>query len=492
LGIVVLRINCVVLFNKVRKRVLVSLVKDGRGWLEQALQKRQQLARDPHRPHYHFLPPNNWMNDPNGLIYWQGQYHMFYQHNPNNPFWGDIHWGHAVSDDLVHWKDLPPALMPDMSPVDDGGCWSGCAFNKNGVPTFFYTGVKNGVQGTCVAIGDAELLHLQKDEANPIEVAPKLPGYNQTQYRDPYVWPEGDRWYQVIGTEVRGRGEVLLYHSRDSRDWDYLHPLIPDDIRSHLTDGADICECPNFFKLGNKHVLIFSVWRNNVLHYPIAFVGEFKDLRFYPEYMQRLDWGQYCFYAPLTFEANNRRLMFGWLQEQRSREEQTEAGWSGVMSLPRVLSVENSRLKTDFAPELQLLRKEKIGLNVVINESRVLEGVKSDRLELQARFTKSTAERSGITLHHGDEKILVYVDWAAKEIVVDTSSNFYRGELAFTERVDLHLFADNSVLELLANREVALTCRVYPKEVGGAVELYSEGGESEVRLEAWKLTSIWD
>jgi beta-fructofuranosidase len=463
-------------------------------WLESAPAKRQKLANDPHRPRYHFLPPKNWMNDPNGLIYWQGQYHMFYQHNPHNPFWGDIHWGHAVSDDLVHWKDLPLALIPDMPPVDDGGCWSGCAIDNDGVPTFFYTGVKNGIQGTCIATSDADLQHWQKDAANPTTVAPQLPGYNQSQYRDPYLWLEGDTWYQVIGTEVNNRGEVLLYRSSNLRDWEYLHPLIPDEIRGTLEDGADICECPNFFKLGDKYVLIFSVWRNDVLHYPVAFIGEFKNLLFYPESMQRLDWGQYCFYAALTFQSNNRRLMFGWLQEQRTREEQIEAGWSGVMSLPRVLTVENSRLKIDFAPELQTLRKEKIQLsNVVLDKSQTLEDMKSNRLELQAAFTKSTAQRSGVLLHHGDEKILVLIDWSAEEIVVDTGLNVYKGKFeALNDKVDLHLFADNSVLELMANRKVALTCRVYPKQVGGLVELYSEGGESKVSLEAWNLASIWD
>ncbi|HEX5690873.1 MAG TPA: hypothetical protein VFX76_12760, partial [Roseiflexaceae bacterium] len=94
---------------------------------EQADQVRARFANDPHRPCYHFLPPANWLNDPNGLIQWQGQYHMFYQYNPAGAFWGDIHWGHAVSDDLVHWRDLPIALAPDPDGPDRDGCYSGCA-----------------------------------------------------------------------------------------------------------------------------------------------------------------------------------------------------------------------------------------------------------------------------------------------------------------------------------------------------------------------------
>ena len=89
----------------------------------QAKRLREQMAEDPHRPHYHFLPPSNWMNDPNGVIEWNGQYHLFYQHNPNHPFWDNMHWGHAVSDDLVHWVDLPIALTPSTSGADEAGCW---------------------------------------------------------------------------------------------------------------------------------------------------------------------------------------------------------------------------------------------------------------------------------------------------------------------------------------------------------------------------------
>jgi beta-fructofuranosidase len=462
-------------------------------WLEQAPAKRQHLSGDPHRPHYHFLPPNNWMNDPNGLIYWQGQYHMFYQHNPNNPFWGDIHWGHAVSSDLVHWKDLPPSLSPDALPIDDGGCWSGCAIDNNGVPTFFYTGNKNGVQGTCVATGDADLIHWQKEAANPIVVAPNLPGYNQKDYRDPYLWLEGDTWYQVIGTAVGNRGEVLLYRSSNLRDWEYLHLLIPPEIRGTLGDGADICECPNFFALGDKYVLIFSVWRNHELFYPVAFIGDFKDLLFYPEHMQRIDWGKHCFYAPLSFKANNRQLMFGWLQEQRTKEEQIAAGWSGVMSLPRVLSLENGKLKLDFAPELQTLRKEKVELSdVVLDKSQMIDGVKSDGLELQLSLRRNSATRSGITLHHSDdEQTVISIDWLARELIVDTTNGSHKGTFDQLEnKVDLHLFVDGSVIEVIANREVALTCRVYPKQTGGSVELFSEGESQMLKLNAWHLDAI--
>lgn len=107
-------------------------------WQEAVNEKRRESARDPHRPQYHFLPPSGWMNDPNGLIQWDGRYHLFYQFNPHRAQWGSPHWGHAASDDLVRWQDYPPALTPDMPPVDDGGCWSGSAVNDHGTPTLIY------------------------------------------------------------------------------------------------------------------------------------------------------------------------------------------------------------------------------------------------------------------------------------------------------------------------------------------------------------------
>jgi len=117
----------------------------------EALALRQSLAHDPHRPQYHFIAPGNWLNDPNGLIQWDGRYHMFYQYNPRGAFHGTIHWGHAVSDDLVHWTDLPIALAPTPGGHDAEGCWSGCAVDNGGVPTLIYSGVFP--QTVCLATG---------------------------------------------------------------------------------------------------------------------------------------------------------------------------------------------------------------------------------------------------------------------------------------------------------------------------------------------------
>ena len=113
---------------------------------------------DQHRPRYHFLPTKNWMNDPNGVIHWKGRYHLFYQHNPNDTVGNDIHWGHAVSADLVHWTHLPIALAPTPGGPDVDGCWSGCAVDHDGIPTLIYSGNSGGRQLPCIATSDDDLL----------------------------------------------------------------------------------------------------------------------------------------------------------------------------------------------------------------------------------------------------------------------------------------------------------------------------------------------
>src|SRR5579871_1584310 len=198
------------------------------------------FANDPHRPRYHFMPPANWMNDPNGPIYVDGRYHLFYQHNPRAAAWGDydnsvpaappppdvvwgsMHWGHAVSTDLVNWRHLPIALTPTPDGPDKNGCFSGCAVIHEGVPTLLYTGVSPECQ--CLAVSHDGLLTWQKDARNPVIAGPPA-GWTRTDFRDPCVWQEGDEWLMLIGTGIKDvGGAALLYRSDDLIHWRYLHP----------------------------------------------------------------------------------------------------------------------------------------------------------------------------------------------------------------------------------------------------------------------------
>ena len=475
-------------------------------WLEQALTKRHALSSDPHRPRYHFAAPAGWLNDPNGIIRWNGEYHLFYQHNPVEARWGPPHWGHAVSRDLVHWEDRPVALTPEMRPVDAGGCWSGCAVDDDGTPTFLYTGVRDtnlGEQTTCLATGDDTLTNWQKFDNNPLVRTPTDLGITHKSYRDPYVWREGDTWYQVIGTSIGGRGQALLYRSEDLRSWEYLNPLVSQELRATFDDECHTWECVNFFKLEDQHVLIVSLATDKALTYPIAFIGHYQDQQFYPKSVQRVDWGYHGFYAPLAMrDDGGRRLMWGWLQEQRAVEAQLQAGWSGIMSLPRVLTFEEGKLCTRFAPELEILRRQEMRIDdLSLDGEHLVAGLEAS-LELQVTFTRDRATRSGLRFAYSSEETLhVFVDWEAEQFVIDRqnlgiepsmSSPVQHADFeALGETVRLHLYLDGSALELVADDHLAMSARLYPDDLNQTrVQLVSDG-KAKAALKGWALASIY-
>ena len=459
-------------------------------WLEDALTKRRAFADDPHRPVCHLVPPAGWLNDPNGVIEWGGEYHLFYQHNPAGARWGPPHWGHAVSRDLVYWQDRPVALTPDMEPVDAGGCWSGCAVNDDGTPTLVYTGVQDdhlGEQTTCLAFGDDTLTRWRKFTGNPVVRTPKNLGITRKSYRDPYVWKEGDTWYQVVGTSIGGRGQALFYRSPDLRHWEYLDVLIPQAVRDTFDDVAHTWECMNFFALGEQHVLIVSLATDEALTYPVAFIGTFDGRQFYPEVMQRVDWGYACFYAPLSFEdSKNRRLMWGWLQEQRPAASQLEAGWSGVMSLSRVLSLENNQLIQKPVAELGRLRTS----HTQVAEQTFSTPHRACEVKL------STAIAGDLHIADGKGTPLAVLSYdAVKKLlslhpVEPSLEPTHQWQCPLSESaLELHLYLDGSTLEVFANGQ-ALSARLYPAASGFKLEW--RGGPKTLRsFEVWELGGIY-
>ena len=465
-------------------------------------------AHDRHRPRYHLLPPTGWMNDPNGVVQWQGRYHVFYQHNPLAPRWAPPHWGHAVSDDLVHWQHLPVALTPEMPPIDGDGCWSGCLVDDGGTPTILYTGVRAGEQTTCLATGSADLVRWRKDPANPVARVPgTLAAHALEAYRDPYAWREDDAWYALVGTSVGGAGQALLYRSPDLRSWEYLHPFVPAHADGVCDDTGQIWECPNFFAMDGEHVLLVSRWQGTALTYPNALVGGYADRRFRPCRRERLDWGYRCFYAPLSLrDDRGRRLMWGWLQEQR-HVERANGRWAGAASLPRALSLEDGVVHQRFVPELEALRGEAVRLDdVAVSGVRTLD-LSGPALELRLTFTRGAAATSGLRLRHSpSEHTDVTVAWEAGRLMVDT--RHAKGdhgtdyavdtvplarEGAPLQRVALHVYLDHSVLELIVDDRYALSTRVYPSGPElHALELVAHGGVAHVeRVEGWQLRAIW-
>lgn len=471
---------------------------------EDALAIRQRFAGDIHRPVYHFLPPSNWTNDPNGLIQWKGRYHLFYQHNPNGPFWGDMHWGHAVSHDLIHWTDLPIALAPTPGGPDETGVFSGCAVN-NGLPTIFYTGARgerNDIQTQCMAVSYDDLLSWQKYEGNPVLSDIPAEAGQTRDFRDPFVWKEGDAWYMVVGSRIKDVGGVVfLYRSSNLIDWQYLNPLLVAGRKAH----GVIWECPNFFRLGNEWVLIVSAHTGTATGAVIYFVGTFENYRFTPKYEGLLDYGE--LYAPLTFvDDRNRRLLFGWVREARSEREQRAAGWSGVQSIPRVLALDDQRrLQMTPAPELEAIRGQHHhhGPMELMQKTRL--DVTGLALDIVAEFEPQPDGYCGIGLAcspDGRERTEIVFDAARQRLAVRkvapephdvqvTNVRDVPHPLADGELLTLRILLDGSVVEIIANSRTSLTSRVYPLQADSSgVSLL--GTKARLRsLDIWKMSSIW-
>jgi len=457
-------------------------------------------AQATHRPQYHFLPPANWMNDPNGLIQWQGKYHLFYQYNPNGPFHGTIHWGHTVSYDLVHWTDLPIAMAPSPGGPDKDGCFSGCAVNNHGVATFMYTGVHPETQ--CLATSEDGLITWQKHPGNPVIAAPP-PGLDTTGFRDPFVWQDGGIWYAAVGSGIKGvGGTVLLYQSADLVHWDYLNPI----CTGRLEETGSMWECPNFFPLGDKHVLLISPIP---LRKTLFLIGAYDGRLFTPETQGIIDNGG-CFYAPQTMlDDTGRRLMWGWLWERSSKAASCAAGWAGIMSLPRLLSIlPDGTLGQQPVPELTALRgahHHYSNLVVAPGAPAILPDPTGVCLEIVANFERGDALAFGIQVCRspdGEEQTSIYFDGETGDLVVDTSRastdatvarEVRRTPLPSDQTLKLRIFLDRSALEVFANDRVCLASRIYPTRADSrGLALFARGGAARLSsLDAWEMHSIW-
>ena len=369
------------------------------------MDKRVVTSTDQHRPRYHFTAPQQWINDPNGLIHWRGEYHMFYQYNPHAAYWGAMHWGHAVSTDLVHWQDLPIALAPDQ-PYDRDGVFSGCAIVHNGQPVIVYTGVNNPHQLPCVAYADETMRTFTKAPENP--VISQLPDNLVYDFRDHTMWHDGEFWYQVLGSGDGVRAVAPLFRSRDLLQWEYLGRLIQSDD----TVNEQLYECPDFFASNNRHVFITSPLP---MRRVVFMSGQFDGRKFTPQQRDYVDHGV-SFYAPQSFtDAQNRRIMIGWCQEQRHESACRAEGWQGVMTLPRIVALDDAGTLTyTVAPEVTALEQDTLihAREVTVAQAALaLAHVHSDCLVIHASFTGSTDATMTMQLrqdvHSGAQTTLV-------------------------------------------------------------------------------------
>lgn len=368
----------------------------------------EKLINKEERPDFHLSARTGWMNDPNGFSYHDGKYHMFYQYHPYDSKWGPMHWGHAVSEDLLHWEYLPAALAPDEA-YDRDGCFSGSAITlPDGRQLLMYTGVlkehqANGafceVQTQCLAVGDG--VDYEKYEKNPVLDAKDLPeGCSRFDFRDPKIWQREDGTFCCVAGNrpADGSGQILLFHSVDGFEWNFRKILVSNNNRF-----GKMWECPDFFELDGKWVLLTSPqdmlpsgfeYHNG--NGTLCLIGEFDEETdtFTEQHNQSIDYG-IDFYAPQTVLApDGRRIMIGWMQNwDTCNLHSSEKAWFGQMSLPRELFIKNGRLYQRPVKELDEMRcNQVVHENISFSGTIHLDGVKGRRVDMEVMLRPGDTE----------------------------------------------------------------------------------------------------
>jgi beta-fructofuranosidase len=491
---------------------------------------RSLLFNDKHRPQYHVSPPAHWMNEPHAPIYFEGQYHLFYQHNPQGPYWHQIHWGHWVSDDMVHWRDLPVALSPEKNAVDPDGDWSGsAAYDENGVPALFFTAGDDSAQpnqrvglatSTFVHDGNKDLVNWTK-HPTPLIVQQQGAGHFG-DFRDPFVWKEGDTWYLLIGSGIDGGGgAALAYTSKDMLNWEYKGPFYSGDINKFPYLGP-IWELPVLLPLGKdksgkeKHLFLISPVGPGADVEVFYWIGSFDKgtVSFIPdqEEPQLIDVGDFHFTGPsgMVDPKSGRNILFTIAQGERTAQLDYNAGWAHNGGLP--LSVylrDDGRLGIEPIQELQTLRGNKLTSfqnKSMDDANRLLKDIKGDMLEIQMEIKANEAKQVGIKVlrsPNGEEETLLYYDTDESMLKVNrmksTLDRFERskgiqgGKLELHgDNLKLHIYLDRSMIEAYANGLKSLTTRAYPSRNDAlGLEIWGNGSLTVKSMEVWQMKSAW-
>ncbi|MDQ1301730.1 MAG: fructan beta-fructosidase [Chloroflexota bacterium] len=476
--------------------------------------------QDIYRPIYHFTPPANFINDPNGMVFYRGEYHLFYQHNPYGATWVHMSWGHAVSPDMLRWRHLPVAL-PEAdgvmifsgSAVVDWQNTSGFGAGTDPPLVAIYTGHAAAEQAQCIAFSLDAGRAWTKYAGNPVIAI------GSRNFRDPKVFWHAStaRWIMVV--VLADQHCVRFYGSPDLRHWEHLSDFGP------AGSVAGVWECPDLFPLpiegerdATRWVLKLDV---SPQHLPAGlcgqyFIGQFDGVQFVndnpPDLALWADRGS-DFYAAQSWAdvptADGRRLWLAWMSHWKYANVTPTAPWRGAMTLPRALALRRSpeglRLVQRPAAELETLRRAHFGRAglPVGDANRQLQaaGMAGDALEILADFRLGTASEVGLRVRVGaDEATVVGYDVAAQEIFVDRTRS---GDASFsadfpdrhtaplpaeTGRVRLRIFVDRCSVEVFGGAgQAVLTDLIFPAPASRGLEVYSTGGEAFVeRLDIWQ------
>lgn len=497
----------------------------------------QGFYMEPFRPQYHFTPEKNWMNDPNGMVFYEGEYHLFYQYNPAGDKWGHMSWGHAVSPDMVHWTHLPLALAEaDNVMIFSGSAvvdWKNSSgFGKDGRPPLVavYTGFRttDRVQFQCIAYSNDKGRTWTKYSGNPVI------DINSMDFRDPKVqWHDATRRW-IMTVSLSAEHKVRFYGSDNLKAWTLLSEFGP----AGATGG--VWECPDLFELplpgtnDKRWVLVVNMNPGSVAGGSGGqyFIGRFDGTQFVADRdslipprpgrsaSESAHWFDYGpdYYAAVSWSdvpaSDGRRLWLGWMSNWEYGGDVPTSPWRSAMSIPREVGLsrtaEGIRLVQKPAREMESLRDRHFAFksgdvseaNAWLKERHV----QGDQLELMVEFAPRSSGTEGVKVLKSDtEATVIGVDRQRGRVFVDRTqsgnvtfhqkfSGVYDAPLAVHDgRVKLHLFVDASSVEVFVNDgERVFTSLVYPSAGSRGVEFFGSMTSARITsLNVWTLKSIW-
>ena len=458
------------------------------------------------RPRFHLSVRTGWMNDPNGFSYYGGKYHLFYQYYPYDSHWNSMHWGHAVSDDLLHWEYLPAAMAPDEV-YDGDGCFSGSALTlPDGRQLLMYTGVRKvmdedgmyrELQTQCLATGDG--MDYEKYAQNPVLTQADLPeGGSRYDFRDPKIWQKEDGTYRCVAGNCSGDGDgqILLFESPDGFHWSFEKILAKNGNRF-----GRMWECPDFFTLDGKGVLLTSPQDMFPQGYEyhngngtLCLIGSYdpETDTFTEEHDQSIDYG-IDFYASQTMlTPDGRRVMIGWMQNwDTSNQHHPDSTWQGQMTLPRELSVRNGRLYQKPLRELEAMRRDRVEYRDVTVEDVIrLDGIRGREIDMEleiapaeggelyrkfaVRFAQNETYRTSLSFHPAESILKVDRKYSGsrRAIIHQRRSQVRSGD----GRLKLRIILDQYSVEAFVNDgEQVLTALLYTDPAVDGISFFADG-----------------
>ncbi len=510
--------------------------------LKRMAESRRKLDVDHHRPRYHFVSPESNLNDPNGLCFWQGRWHLFYQGYPPEDM--RVHWGHAVSDDLIHWRDLPYAIYPDSEEC----CFSGATLVEDDRVIAMYHGTQ---AGNMVAVAaDPLLLNWEKVSGKAVIPSPVQDGSPQ-QYTvfDPCIWKQGDFYYSLsAGTLPDGPGGKriaadFLFRSADLMNWEYLHPFVEND---RFTLVGDDGACPYFWPIGDRWILPFFSHMSGGQY----LLGDYDTDRqkFVVTSAGLFNFGAATpsgVHAPSATPDGDGGVIVIFNMNPGYPSD----GWNQIMTLPRRLTLgeHEDELKVVPAGDITSLRTDHQQIGEILlpaNQETVMDGIEGDSMELEieldpldspmvevnvlrspdrAEFTRIAfypnrgfrvhrdLPKTGALLASGLSVVplfgaprpepqmqsLITLDTSYSSTLPNALSRAPEtAPLVLTEgeTLKLRIFIDRSVVEVFANDKQCVAARVYPgRDDSVRVSIRAQGSAAKlISLDSWQMQSIYD